>query len=62
MESSLYLSGGGSLLIGLKDYLMDELQVDVDLVEHPLEAVARGTGVVLNEALYHGELSSVMAT
>lgn len=62
MESALYLSGGGSLLLGLKDYLMDELQVDVDLVEHPLEAVARGTGVVLNEALYHGELSSVMAT
>ena len=60
MEEGLYLSGGGSLLFGLNEYLMNEFEIPVKLVEDPLEAVAKGTGFVLEEDLYHGELSSVL--
>ena len=38
------MSGGGSMLKGLKDLIKKETNVPVFLVERPLECVAKGAG------------------
>ncbi|MDY0407526.1 rod-share determining protein MreBH [Virgibacillus soli] len=44
VDRGIVLTGGGSLLHGMKDWLAGELLVPVNLAPNPLEAVAIGTG------------------
>ncbi len=45
--SGIYLSGGGALIDGLDKVISDAIKVPVHVVADPLTAVARGTGVIL---------------
>lgn len=49
MRSGIALSGGGALLPGLDQLLQSVLKIPVFVVDDPLSAVARGTGVVLDD-------------
>lgn len=49
MHRGLYLAGGGALLKGLADLLENELNIPVHIASDPLTAVARGTGIVLED-------------
>ncbi len=53
MDTGVTLCGGGSLLRGLPELIAQETELDVHVAERPLEAVARGTGIFLeNLELY----------
>lgn len=45
----IYVSGGGSSLIGMKERLQSKLELKVNRVTDPLHAVIRGTAIVLKE-------------
>jgi rod shape-determining protein MreB len=47
VNKGLYMAGGGSLLRGLAKRFTDKININFNLVEDPLHAVARGTGVAL---------------
>lgn len=49
MHSGITLTGGGALIPGLDTLLQGVLKIPVYVVEDPLSAVARGTGVVLDD-------------
>lgn len=49
MERGVYLAGGGALLKGLDQMLHKETKMPVHVSEDPLTAVARGTGLVLED-------------
>jgi rod shape-determining protein MreB len=49
MHSGITLSGGGALLSGLGELLQNVLKIPVYIVDDPLSAVARGTGVILDD-------------
>ncbi len=53
VDAGITLCGGGSLLRGLPELIARETELDVRVAERPLEAVARGTGIFLeNLELY----------
>ena len=53
MHRGITLTGGGALLPGLSELLQRSLKIPVYVVDDPLSAVARGTGVILdNMSLY----------
>src|SRR5690606_33710913 len=53
VQSGITMCGGGSLLRGLPEMIARETDLDVRVAERPLEAVARGTGIFLeNLELY----------
>ncbi len=47
MKRGVYLTGGGALIKGLDELLQEHLQIPVYIAEDPLTAVARGTGIIL---------------
>jgi rod shape-determining protein MreB len=47
VNKGIYLAGGGALLRGLDKRLTDKINIPFNVVEDPLHAVARGTGVAL---------------
>lgn len=47
MQRGIYLVGGGALIKGLDTLLSEELQMPVHVASEPLTAVARGTGIIL---------------
>ena len=47
VNKGIDLTGGGALLRGLDKRLADKLNINFNVVEDPLHAVARGTGVAL---------------
>ncbi|MCC2630779.1 MAG: rod shape-determining protein MreB, rod shape-determining protein MreB-related protein [Candidatus Paceibacter sp.] len=47
MHRGVYLTGGGALIRGLDTMLGEYLKIPVHVAEDPLTAVARGTGVIL---------------
>lgn len=49
IHRGLVLSGGGALLRGLDVMLQNALKIPIYVAEDPLTAVARGTGVILDE-------------
>lgn len=49
MRNGITLSGGGALLSGLAELFQNVLKMPVFVVEDPLTAVARGTGVILDD-------------
>ncbi len=49
MERGIVLAGGGALLRGLDKKIAQETLTDVHIVDDPLTAVVRGTGIVLED-------------
>jgi len=49
MNRGIYLAGGGALIVGLAELLTDELKIPVHVASDPLTAVARGTGIILED-------------
>ncbi len=49
MHRGLVLSGGGALIRGFDKLLSDALKIPIYVAEDPLTAVARGTGVILDD-------------
>jgi rod shape-determining protein MreB and related proteins len=47
MQRGIYLVGGGALIKGLDVLLNDELKIPVYVAADPLTAIARGTGIIL---------------
>ena len=50
-DKGIILTGGGSLIDGLVDYLRKELKIPVFISDNPLTNIAEGTGIIL-EKLY----------
>lgn len=48
----IILTGGGSLLNGLDELLREELKIPVFIAEKPLDCVAQGTGILLENLSY----------
>jgi rod shape-determining protein MreB len=60
LSSGIILTGGGALLRGLPSLLEAELKLPVYIAEDPLSAVARGTGMILeNFEEYKGTLITI---
>jgi rod shape-determining protein MreB len=49
IHRGLVLSGGGALIRGLDSLIQNTIKIPVYVAEDPLTAVARGTGVILDE-------------
>ena len=56
MHRGVHLSGGGALIRGLDVMLAEYLKIPVHVVEDPLTAVARGTGVILENLPRYSEV------
>ena len=56
MHGGITLAGGGALLSGLDRFLQDTLKIPVYVVDDPLSAVARGTGVILDDLEFYNEI------
>ncbi|MGH7936139.1 MAG: rod shape-determining protein [Chthoniobacterales bacterium] len=56
MRSGIILTGGGALLKGLDSLLSQWLKVPVIVADDPLTAVARGTGVILENLEAHRDV------
>jgi rod shape-determining protein MreB len=49
MNRGIYLAGGGALIKGLAELLQEEINIPVHVMPDPLTAVARGTGIILED-------------
>ncbi len=49
MARGVYLAGGGALLKGLAELFEQEINIPVHIAGDPLTAVARGTGIILED-------------
>jgi len=49
MQRGIYLAGGGALIQGLAELIESEVNIPVHLSADPLTAVARGTGIILED-------------
>jgi len=49
MRKGIILAGGGSLIRGLDCLIADQTEMPVRMMEDPLTAVVRGTGIVLED-------------
>ncbi len=47
MNRGIYLAGGGALIKGLAELIQEEIKIPVIIAPDPLTAVARGTGLIL---------------
>jgi len=56
MHRGITLSGGGALIPGLGELLSRVLKIPVYVVEDPLSAVARGTGIILDDLEFYKEV------
>lgn len=56
MHRGIVLVGGGALIKGLDVLLEKVLKIPIYVAEDPLSAVARGTGVVLDDLQYYKEV------
>lgn len=48
-ERGILLSGGGALLKGLDKLIHKEIKIPVNIIDDPLTAVVRGTGIILED-------------
>lgn len=49
MHRGIYLAGGGALIKGLAELIEEEIKIPVHVTPDPLTAVARGTGIILED-------------
>ncbi len=56
MHRGITLTGGGALIPGLDQMLSNILKIPVYVSEDPLSAVARGTGVILDDLEFYKEV------
>jgi rod shape-determining protein MreB len=56
MQRGLYLAGGGALVKGLPELLEDEVNIPVHVDVDPLTAVARGTGIILENLDFYRDI------
>lgn len=56
MHRGITLTGGGALLLGLDQLLQSVLKIPVYVVDDPLSAVARGTGIILDDVPSYSEI------
>jgi len=49
MSRGIYLAGGGALVQGLAQLIENEVNIPVHITTDPLTAVARGTGIILED-------------
>ena len=56
MKRGIVLVGGGALIKGLDVLISGMLKVPVHVADEPLSAVARGTGIILEDLEKHKEL------
>ncbi|MDQ3089605.1 MAG: rod shape-determining protein [bacterium] len=49
MQRGIYLSGGGALINGLAELIEIEVNIPVHITSDPMTAVARGTGIILED-------------
>lgn len=49
MHRGIYLAGGGALIKGLAELIENEINIPVHIAVDPLTAVARGTGIILED-------------
>ncbi len=55
MQKGIFVFGGGALIKGLDVLLEEHLKLPVKIVEDPLTAVARGTGIILGNLEMYDE-------
>ena len=55
--SGLILTGGGSLLKGMRERFREELKLNVTVPENPMTTVVIGAGVLLNDRVQLGRFS-----
>jgi rod shape-determining protein MreB len=56
LDRGIILTGGGALLKGLDQRIMDETSLPANVAEDPLTCVARGCGVVLDDLYRYGKV------
>ena len=56
MQRGVYLTGGGALIAGLDQVLSEHLSLPVHVAEDPLTAVARGTGIILEDIKKYNDI------
>ncbi|MEX0919363.1 MAG: rod shape-determining protein [Parcubacteria group bacterium] len=49
MQRGVHLAGGGALIKGLAELIESEINIPVHVADDPLTAVARGTGIILED-------------
>lgn len=49
MKRGIHLVGGGALIKGLDQLLVDTLNIPITIAEEPLTAIARGAGIILED-------------
>ena len=49
MSSGIVLAGGGSMLRNIDKLISEETRMPVHITEDPITAVARGTGIILED-------------
>lgn len=49
MQRGIYLAGGGALINGLRELIEIEVNIPVHIESDPMTAVARGTGIILED-------------
>lgn len=61
MEKGVMMTGGGSLLQGLIQHLMDETGLQIRRVADPLSCVAIGTGQILEDSVLMSRIGSTIS-
>lgn len=56
MHKGVILSGGGALIRGLPELMQSHLKIPVTVADDPLYAVARGTGIILEDLQKYKEV------
>ena len=56
LKRGVYLCGGGSLLRGIDQFIEKEINVPVSIIDDPLSAVVRGTGIIAEDIEMYEQL------
>lgn len=56
MQRGVYLAGGGALISGIAELISSEVNIPVHVAADPLTAVARGTGIILEDVEFYKDI------